>query len=90
MGLVIGQAKYIVFPLQRINKLDNNLPSHREIKLIRKDYINKESEKTCLIDFKPKYTDNEEENFCELLEINDFNNENEKWIYCKKLFSLTK
>ena len=52
MGLLIGQAKFIVYP--RITKLESELPEHRELKIIKNKKSNSEDVNRFLIDFKPK------------------------------------
>lgn len=53
MGLVIGQAKYIVFPLKRAKKIESELPIHRKLKLIKNKSSEEENAHTYLIDFRP-------------------------------------
>ncbi len=78
MGLVVGRAKYIISPIERMRKLESELPEHRELKIIAKN-ISEEENTQYLIDFKPKnviddcLTDGDDNDVDDYLEKNERN-----------------
>ena len=78
MGLVIGQAKYIIFPLKRINKLKCELPIHRKLKMIKNKSSNEEVSHKYLIDFRPtKNSDALEKYDTDDIDLEDYLDEND-------------
>ena len=84
MGLVVGQAKYIIYPYKRMHKLESELPDHRELKQIpheikTDDFVISSSEgENYLIDFKPKQSGDDYDEDSEGISI-DYDGEDDEY-----------
>lgn len=70
MGLILGKAKLIVFPLAKFTVIKSELPEHRTLKKFKHN-------DRYLIDFKPTNQNREDEDDDDFDEIDNEDDENE-------------